>query len=199
MDHTASQTPGQTPSQTVGPFFGYSLPFGAGADVVAGWHPQAITLHGRVLDGEGSPVPDALLETWQHAPDGTAPTTPGSLHRRPDHVTGFGRVPTDPDGAWWLHTLRPGPVEGHAPHIAVVVFARGLLHHLHTRIHLPEDVTPNDPLLAALDPDRAATLVAVADGDRRYRFDIHLQGERETAFLDFTSLDPTASTTGSTT
>ena len=201
MDHTASQTPGQTPSQTVGPFFGYSLPFGAGADVVAPWHAHAITLHGRVLDGDGTPVPDALLETWQHRPDGTAPATPGSLHRRPDHFTGFGRVPTDPDGAYVLHTLRPGPVPGppgYAPHLAVVVFARGLLHHLHTRCYLPEDVADSgDPLLTALDPDRAATLVAVADGERRYRHDIRLQGEHETAFLDLTSLDLSASSTGS--
>lgn len=183
----------QTPSQTVGPFYGYALPYAGGSDVIAPWTPEAITLHGIVLDGDGVPVPDALLETWQHAPDGTAPTAPGSLRRRPDAFTGFGRVPTDADGAYVLHTLRPGPVPGHAPHAAVIVFARGLLHHLHTRLYLLEDVADcGDPLLTALAPDRAATLVAVADGERRYRFDIHLQGEHETAFLDLS-----ASSTGS--
>jgi protocatechuate 3,4-dioxygenase alpha subunit len=176
-----------TPSQTVGPFFGYALPFGGGTDVVAPWTADAITLHGVVLDGDGTPVPDALIETWQHAPDGTAPRDHGSLHRRPDRFTGFGRTPTDADGAWWLHTLRPGPVHGHAPHLALVVFARGLLTHLHTRLYLPEDVSPDDRLLAALGPDRASTLVARPDGERRYRFDIRLQGEGETVFLDLTT------------
>lgn len=181
-----------TPSQTVGPFFGYALRFPSDADVVPAWRSDAITLHGRVLDGAGAPVPDALIETWQNAPDATAPTAAGSLRRRPDVFTGFGRAATDPDGAYVLHTLRPGPVPGHVAHLAAVVFARGLLRHLHTRIHLPEDVdeaaTAADPLLSGLDPDRAATLVARTDGDRRYRFDIGLQGEHETVFLDLEHL-----------
>jgi protocatechuate 3,4-dioxygenase, alpha subunit len=181
-----------TPSQTVGPFFGYALPVPQGGEVAPAGDPGAVTLHGRVLDGAGAPVPDALVETWQTAPDGGVPAAGGSMRRDPvtggflgrngTDFTGFGRVATDADGHYAVRTLPPGG----RPYLAVCVMARGLLHHLYTRAYLEAD--PADPLLGGLAPARAATLVAVPDGPGRYRFDIRLQGDgthEETVFLDF--------------
>lgn len=190
-----------TPSQTVGPFYGYALPFIGGGDVAPAGHLDAITIHGYVYDGAGDPIPDALLEFWQAAPDGSTAGAPGSLRRDPVtgtvigrngvDFTGFGRVPTDADGQYALRTLPPGARSGTAPYLSVCVFARGLLHHLFTRIYLPENAEANaaDPVLAALPPQRRATLVAIAERDRVYRFDIRLQAgagpHEETVFLDF--------------
>jgi protocatechuate 3,4-dioxygenase alpha subunit len=190
-----------TPSQTVGPFYGYALPFAGGGDVAPAGHPDTITVHGYVYDGAGQPIPDALLEFWQADPDGSTAGAPGSLRRDPVtggvigrngvDFTGFGRVPTDADGHYALRTLPPGARNGAAPHLSVCVFARGLLHHLFTRVYLPCNVEGNaaDPVLASLSPQRRATLVATAERDRVYRFDIRLQAtaglHEETVFLDF--------------
>jgi len=197
LDPVGRRGSSATPSQTIGPFFGYALPFTGGGEVAPVGDGRTITVHGRVLDGAGAPVPDALLEFWQAAPDGTRAGAPGSLRR--DQVTGavlgrdgvdftgFGRVATDADGRYVLRTLPP-PVE--APYLAVAVFARGLLHHLFTRAYLPGCGSPGDPddaLLAALAPERRETLRARAERDGVYRFDVRLQGapDRETVFLDF--------------
>jgi protocatechuate 3,4-dioxygenase alpha subunit len=181
-----------TPSQTVGPFYGYALPFPDGGAIAPAGHPDALTVHGRVLDGEGRPVPDALLEFWQAAPDGSRSGAPGSLRRDPVtggflgrngvDFTGFGRVATDADGHWSLRTLPPA---ADTPYLAVCVFARGLLHHLFTRAYLP-GYAP-DALLRSLAPDRRATLLAVQERAGAHRFDIRLQGDphQETVFLDF--------------
>ncbi|HEY8533658.1 MAG TPA: protocatechuate 3,4-dioxygenase subunit alpha [Micromonospora sp.] len=188
-----------TPSQTVGPFYGYALPFPGGGDVAPAGHPDTITIHGYVLDGAGQPIPDALLEFWQAAPDGRRTGAPGSMRRDPVtgavigrngvDFTGFGRVPTDPDGRYVLRTLPPGAVGASAPYVAVCVFARGLLHHLFTRIYLPDNAEANaaDPVLSSLPPARRATLIATAERDRVYRFDIRLQGDEreETVFFAF--------------
>ncbi len=186
-----------TPSQTVGPFYGYALPFPGGGDIAPAGHPEAITVHGFVYDGAGAPVPDALVEIWQADPTGSTAGAPGSLRHDPVtgraagrdgvHFTGYGRVATGTDGHWSVRTFPPGAhAEGAVPCLAVVVFARGLLHHLHTRIHLPEHAAAlaADPVLGALPPERRATLLAARDGDRLYRFDIRLQGEEETVFLE---------------
>jgi protocatechuate 3,4-dioxygenase alpha subunit len=187
----AASSADPTPSQTVGPFFAFGLPFDGGGDVVPPGTPGAISLHGTVRDGAGAPIPDALLEFWQTGPDGRLPSRPGSLHRDGRSFTGFARVPTDRAGDYAIRTLRPAAPAGSAdaPHIAVTVFARGLLHHLFTRVYFPNHTEANaaDPLLAALDEDRRATLVAVPDGTVTgpgYRFDIRLQGPGETVFLD---------------
>ena len=185
-----------TPSQTVGPFFAFGLPFDGGGDVVPPGTPGAISVHGTVRDGAGAPIPDALLEFWQTGPDGRLPSRAGSFHRDGRSFTGFARVPTDRAGDYAIRTLRPAAPagSGDAPHLAVTVFARGLLHHLFTRVYFPnaesDDVAKAnaaDPLLASLDEDRRATLLAVPDGSATgpgYRFDVRLQGPGETVFLD---------------
>ncbi|MEU4209291.1 protocatechuate 3,4-dioxygenase subunit alpha [Streptomyces sp. NPDC026206] len=170
-----------TPSQTIGPFYGTALPFPGGADLAPAGHPGAVTLHGHVHDGEGAPVPDALLEFWQAAPDGSLRGAPGSLHRDGTRFTGFARVPTAGDGHYALRTLLPGG----APYLALCLLVRGLTGHLFTRVYFrpPDD----DPLLAALPPARRATLLAAEETDRprSYRFDVRLRGGAETVFLDF--------------
>ena len=190
-----------TPSQTVGPFFAFGLPFDGGGDVVPPGTAGAISLHGTVRDGAGAPVPDALLEFWQAGPDGRLPTRGGSMRRDGRTFTGFARVPTDRAGDYAVRTLRPAAVPGtpDAPHLAVTVFARGLLHHLFTRVYFPstesdEVATANaaDPLLSSLPPEQAETLVAVPDGwfgGPGYRFDVRLQGPGETVFLELIAGD----------
>ncbi len=178
-----------TPGQTVGPFFGYALPYEGGSELVPPAHPDAIRLHGHVLDGLGQPVPDALVEIWQTDPDGAVVRREGSLHRDGWTFTGWGRAATGNDGHYSFSTLPPGPSGPDKPaFFAVVVFARGLLDRLHTRAYLPGDALANDPLLASLDAARRETLIAVADKgtrERSFRFDIRLQGEDETVFLRF--------------
>ena len=204
---TAQQTsPTQlpvTPSQTIGPFYGFALPFAGGGEVVPVTHPDAVTVHGYVLDGAGRPIPDALLEFWQAGPDGTLTGAPGSLRSDQttgallgrDHTrfTGFARVPTDADGHYAIRTLMPAGTGRSAPYLSICLFARGLLHHLYTRVYFPDLDAANaaDPLLAALEPHRRATLISVSQGSRTYRFDVRIQGgdgdesAAETVFLAF--------------
>jgi protocatechuate 3,4-dioxygenase alpha subunit len=180
--------PEQTPSQTVGPFFGYALPYPGGPEVRAPWQHDAIRLHGAVLDGAGAPVPDAVLEVWGADADGRPATVRGSFERDPHAFTGFGRAATSADGAYAFSTVKPGPTRpGSAPYVVLAVFARGLLHHLLTRAYFADepDANATDPLLGRVDPDRRGTLVAAVDGPRSYRFDVHLQGPDETVFLDY--------------
>ncbi|MFJ2723927.1 protocatechuate 3,4-dioxygenase subunit alpha [Streptomyces collinus] len=185
-----------TPSHTVGPFHGYALPFRGGEDIAPLGHPDTITVHGHVLDGEGRPLPDALVELWGPRPDGTVARVDGSMRRDPatgghlgrDGVefTGWGRIQTDADGHWYARTLRPGARGDGAPYLSVCVFARGLLVHLFTRIYLPGDeaALAADPLLAQVG-DRRDTLIAHEEGGGTHRFDIRLQGEAETVFLEY--------------
>jgi protocatechuate 3,4-dioxygenase alpha subunit len=169
-----------TASQTVGPYFHIGLPWEDGPRLVPADHPGAIRLFGTVTDGEGEPVGDALIEIWQADEQ-------GRYEHPSDGFEGFGRCETDERGRYAFTTVKPGS-EGHphAPHIAVSVFARGLLSRLVTRVYFPdeEDANAADPLLSSIDDEAArATLVAVAEDDG-LRFDISLQGEGETAFLD---------------
>ncbi|HEX3476908.1 MAG TPA: hypothetical protein VHT91_17910 [Kofleriaceae bacterium] len=159
--------PPVTASQTIGPF--WHLLGDSGNDDLTrfGATGPRIELTGRVLDGDGAPVTDACIEIWQATP-------PAS----PDFV-GWGRCATDPHGAFRFVTLAPDPA---APVLCVAVLARGLLKPLWTRVYLGEPGAA-DPLLAALPPERRATLLARLD-DGRWRWDIRLQGDGETVFLD---------------
>ena len=168
-----------TPGQTIGPFYGFGLPYPGDSELVPQSHRDAVRLHGRVLDGAGDPVPDALIEMWQAGPDGRIVAAPGSLHRDGWTFTGWGRCATDAEGRYSFTTLTPGPVDGAAPFFALTVFARGLLDRLLTRAYLPGC---SDDLLAALPADRRATLVASADASG-FAFDVVLQGHDETVFL----------------
>lgn len=184
-----SRTPGDlvaTPGQTVGPFFHYALPYPGDRDLVPPGHPRAVRLHGRVLDGAGAPVPDALVELWQADGAGRVVRRAGSLRRDGFTFTGWGRASTDRVGEYGFSTLVPGAVDGGAPFFALTVFARGLLNRLFTRAYLPGDdrALAADPLLAGVDPARRGTLLAVAEDDG-FRFDIRLQGEDETVFLAY--------------
>jgi protocatechuate 3,4-dioxygenase, alpha subunit len=173
-----------TPGQTVGPFFGQALPYAGGDQLVPPGTAGAIRLHGVVHDGAGAPIPDAMIEIWQADASGSVPRETGPLHRDGWTFTGWGRAETDRTGRYTFSTVLPGPTEeGKAPFIAVVVFARGLLDRLFTRIYLPDHpANATDPLLSSLSESDRATLVATADGGG-LRFDIRLQGDGETVFL----------------
>jgi len=192
---------GVTPSQTIGPFFHRALLHEGWNDLGArGAAGERVVIEGRVLDGDGAPVTDAMLETWQANASGRY-DHPDDLQEqgRPErpidpNFHGFGRTATGVDGLFRLRTVKPGPVPGsddapQAPHINVSIFARGLLKRLVTRIYFPDEpLNDTDPLLSALPPGRRSTLIArVVDGDaaeRVLRFDIVLQGDDETVFLD---------------
>jgi protocatechuate 3,4-dioxygenase alpha subunit len=187
-----------TPSQTVGPFLAIGLPWPDGPFVVPEGTPGAIIISGRITDGAGDPLPDALVETWQADPAGRFahpddPREPAAV--APDGFRGFGRCATDAAGRYRFVTLRPGalpcPDGGfEAPHLDVSVFARGLLDRVVTRIYFPDEASANaaDPVLASIaDSLRRATLIAAAEpggkGDA-FRFDIYLQGPHETVFFN---------------
>lgn len=174
-----------TPGQTVGPFFGYALPYEHDNELVPPTHPDAIRFHGRVLDGAGDPVPDALVEIWQSDADGRIPRVGGSLRRDGWTFTGWGRAATDNTGTFSFSTLRPGSTGSGTPFFAVTVVARGLLNRLFTRAYLPTaESVDTDRFLSSVDPARRTTLIAVADADG-LRFDIRLQGPDETVFLRY--------------
>jgi protocatechuate 3,4-dioxygenase alpha subunit len=164
-----------TPSQTIGPFFGFALPFAGDADAGSAAPPETrlaeigLSIGGQVIDGAGAPVPDAILEIW--------------------HGDMFVRCVTDTSGRYRVTIAKPTVTRGPggttpAPHLEVSVFARGLLRHLATRIYFPDEEEANaaDPMLALVDPTRRATLVARRDGSG-LRFDIRLQGAAETVFF----------------
>jgi protocatechuate 3,4-dioxygenase, alpha subunit len=171
-----------TPGQTVGPFFGYALPFPHDDELVPPGTPGAVTLRGRVLDGAGEPVPDAILELWQADAGGNVVQQQGSLRREAGTFTGFGRASTDDEGGYAFTTVVPG-----APFFAITVLARGLLNRLFTRAYLPD--AADDPFLATLDADLRSTLLTTQD-ETGYVFDVHLQGERETVFLTYPRHEP---------
>jgi protocatechuate 3,4-dioxygenase, alpha subunit len=181
-------TPAITPSQTVGPFFAIGLTWPDGPFVVEAGTRGAIWLRGRILDGAGEPVPDAMVETWQADPDGRFDHPDDPRGGRSD-FRAFGRCPTDDDGRWGVLTLKPGAVPGpqgttQAPHVDLSVFARGLLNHVVTRLYFADEAQANaaDPVLATLDPSLRDTLLA-RPSDDGYALDIRLQGEDETVFF----------------
>ena len=177
-----------TPSQTVGPFFEYALPYEGGERLVSPDDSDAVRIVGAVIDGDGEPVDDALVEIWQANRHGRYRHPEDTREELPleDGFTGFGRCPTDAEGRFEFVTVKPGAADGQAPHVSVTVFARGLLRHLCTRLYFPDEAEANaaDPLLTSIeDAALRATLIA-RRLDGVLTFDIHLQGERQTAFLD---------------
>jgi protocatechuate 3,4-dioxygenase, alpha subunit len=189
---TERKVAGLTPSQTVGPFFAYALTPAAyglpelATGMMAGEDGpgQRITVTGRVFDGAGAPVTDAMLEIWQADSTGTY-ARPGANAA----FNGFGRTETDAEGRFTFTTLKPGRVTDsqagqQAPHLSVSLFARGLMIRLATRIYFgDEPANATDPVLALVPAARRQTLLAAPNG-ATYTLDIHLQGENETVFFD---------------
>jgi protocatechuate 3,4-dioxygenase alpha subunit len=185
-----------TASQTVGPYFSIGLSYrnsiATCAEATEGEH---IEISGQVFDGEGVPVPDAQLELWQADAKGRFagldPSDPSEHGPASPGFQGFARVPTNEEGAFHLHTVRPGAVTGpsgtlQAPHIVVLLSMRGLLRHLFTRIYFSnEPLNTSDPVLLAIPPERRPTLFAqpIEGQPQSYRLDIRLQGENETVFF----------------
>ena len=164
-----SERPRPTPSQTVGPFFGFALPFAGDVDAVRPDGTGTLRIEGQVLDGAGEPVPDSLVEVW--------------------HASQFARCRTDVEGAFHFNVTKPAASRlpdgrARAPHMNVTVFARGLLRHLETFLYFPDESEANgaDPVLELLEPNLREALIARSDG-QVLRFDVRLQGVGETAFF----------------
>jgi protocatechuate 3,4-dioxygenase alpha subunit len=184
---------GPTPSQTVGPFFHDALLDGDRSELVSPDHPEAVRIEGTVYDGAQEPVSDAMVEIWQANGAGRYNDHADSREDLPldEGFSGFGRSGTDAGSRFSFVTVKPGPVplpDGgmQAPHVMVSVFARGLLKRVATRIYFPDEEEANaaDPVLSSIeDPKRRETLIARVEGDA-LRFDIHLQGENQTAFFE---------------
>jgi protocatechuate 3,4-dioxygenase alpha subunit len=198
---TATKVQGITPSQTVGPFFKYGLtPSGqydwndafTGNLVTPDTSGERIRIEGRVLDGDGAPVPDAMLEIWQADAQGRFSDPQDKRALANTTFKGFGRCGTDTNGSYAFDTIKPGTVpdpdgKPQAPHILLAIFARGMLLHLYTRIYFDGEANnAADPVLALVPADRRSTLIATrkAGAARTYHFDVRLQGGNETAFFD---------------
>jgi protocatechuate 3,4-dioxygenase alpha subunit len=182
-----------TPSQTVGPFFSIGLERLNRVDLTEGSAGERVAIQGRVLDGDGQPVSDAVLEIWQadangryHHPEQTDP------QNDPTPFFGFGRIPTDDQGRFSFTTIKPGPVHGpdgkpQAPHLQISVFMRGLLKQLVTRVYFPEEpLNDSDMVLQLVPESRRATLIARPTGQNKntLEWNVCLQGEHETVFFD---------------
>lgn len=185
--------PPVTPWQTVGPFFSCGFARLDTADLAPpGVSGERVIVEGRVLDGEGQPVPDVVIELWQANAHGRYAHSEDTQDRPLEPAfRGFGRVATDCDGRFRFATVKPGPVPGpaaapQAPHIAVSVFARGLLRRLVTRLYFPNDpALSSDHVLSLVRPERRSTLIARrGDSPGALCWDVVLQGPGETVFFD---------------
>lgn len=193
----SGKLPDITPSQTVGPYFKYGLTPGTAYQwndafsnnlVTPDANGERIRIEGQVFDGDGTPITDSMLEIWQADGQGkfadqTKATLPNTAFR------GFGRTGTDQTGTFVFDTVKPGQVADpdgklQAPHILLAVFARGMTMQCYSRIYFADEAAnAADPVLALVPADRRDTLIATKQGDT-YRFDVHLQGDRETVFFD---------------
>ena len=168
-----------TPSQTIGPFFHDALLDRNRSELVPPGHPEAVRIEGTVYDGAGEPVPDAMVEIWQSDAAGH--------YNDPETFSGFGRSGTDAGGRFSFVTVKPGPDGSlQAPHIMVSVFARGLLKRLVTRIYFPDEAVANaaDPVLSSIEDQQLRQTLVAHDEEGALCFDIHLQGENQTAFFE---------------
>jgi protocatechuate 3,4-dioxygenase alpha subunit len=182
------------PSQTVGPFYHFGLTTNPDLGCLTSSQAKGERIHLRLrlLDGDGQPVPDGMIELWQADASGKYDHPADTQERAPDPAfCGFGRLATDHAGACTFDTVRPGRVPDRrggcqASHVNVSVFARGLLRRLCTRVYFDGDpALPEDPVLALAPEGRRQTLIAQHDAATGcWCFDIHLQGERETVFFD---------------
>lgn len=178
-----------TGSQTVGPFFRIGMaPLFCEEMAPAGVAGERVTIHGRVLDGDGKAIPDATMEIWQADAQGK--------YADSDEVksgfTGFGRVPTNEKGEFRFTTIKPGVMRRpgcseQAPHLVVTLFMRGLLRHLRTRIYFAGEAgNESDGILQLVPAERRQTLIARRDAASEVAFEwnIHMQGENETVFFE---------------
>jgi protocatechuate 3,4-dioxygenase, alpha subunit len=183
-----------TPSQTVGPFFSIGCDHLNAMDLAEhGVSGERIEVTGRVIDGDGNGVPDAMLEIWQANSAGKYAHPEDAQDKATETgFQGFGRIPTDSNGAFWFATIKPGTVPGpdgrqQAPHIVVSVFMRGLLRRLVTRIYFPDEAeNDQDFVLNLVEPARRGTLIArgVSGENNKLEWNVILQGENETVFFD---------------
>lgn len=182
-----------TGNQTVGPYLHIGLNWLITRNIAGpGVKGERFALQGRVIDGDGAPVPDAIVEIWQANAEGRYPH-PEDVQKKPLErgFRGFGRAPTDTKGAFRFTTVKPGRVPGpggkpQAPHLVVSIFMRGLLKHLATRVYFPDEPANNDDAVLKLVPAaRRSTLIARRKGKGVLEWDVILQGRNETVFFDF--------------
>ena len=186
-----------TPSQTVGPFFAYGLTarqYGYAYTSLFNENlldsDQAlIQITGRIFDGQGNVISDAMIELWQADQNGHYPLEPVHYPNQPDSFKGFGRLGTGTTGdfSFAFTTCKPGRASAQeAPHINVILFMRGSLRTLYTRLYFSDEIEANatDGLLNGVTEDRRHTLIAERTGNGRYTFDIYMQGDNETVFFD---------------
>ena len=182
-----------TAAQTVGPFVAIGFEKQAVTDVaLPGVARERFTITGRIFDGDGQPVTDGVIETWQANSYGKYAHQDDTQEKLlEENFKGFGRILTDTRGGFRLSTIKPGKVAGpdgreQAPHITVVIFMRGLLKHLATRIYFPDDAAnAADPVLSLVPASRRATLIATKAAEGVLHWDVHLQGPGETVFFDY--------------
>jgi protocatechuate 3,4-dioxygenase, alpha subunit len=209
-----------TPSQTIGPFFAYSLTaqqYGYDFNSIVNGNlindeaeDKQIFISGNVFDGEGNAIHDAMIELWQADANGNYPNIPisnipisnipisnipisniqiSNIQIPQYHFSGFGRLGTgtEEDKSFTFKTIKPGKVNNQAPHINVILFMRGSLHALYTRIYFEDEQNDDDPLYKSIDIERRKTLLAkrMEKNEKTfYRFNIYMQGENETIFFD---------------
>jgi protocatechuate 3,4-dioxygenase alpha subunit len=199
-----------TPSQTVGPYFAYGLT----PDNRCQWDPnghyswkntvdgnlitpdaagEKIRIEGVVLDGDGLPINDAMIEIWQADSQGRYASPRDSRALPNTQFKGFGRSATDKQGVFVFDTIKPGTVPGpggarQAPHIVVCIFSRGMLRQVYTRLYFSDEAAnASDPILTLVPDDRRGTLIAHKQAGTEpalYRFDIRVQGDNETVFFE---------------